>query len=62
MNIWENLVDYYIDEYIKEKKHNTNGYTRAGMLQGLLWICRFYNITDNDLGEERLNKISERNE
>lgn len=56
MDIYK-LIDYYIDEYVKEKEHQTNGFTRAGMLQGLLWICRFGGITDDDLGDERFAKI-----
>ena len=57
MDIYE-LIDYYIDQYIKEKEHQTDGYTRAGMLQGLVWICRFGGITDENLGDDRLVKIS----
>ena len=56
MDIYE-LIDYYIDKYLEEKDHQTDGYTRVGMLQGLLWICRFGGVTDEDLGEDRLIKI-----
>lgn len=52
------LIDYYIDEYQKEIEHYTDGFARSGMIQGLIWICRFYNISEDDLGEERLNKIT----
>ena len=51
------LIDYYIDSYIKEKKHNTDSCVLAGMLVGLITICRFYGISDEDLGKERLSKI-----
>ena len=56
MDIYE-LIDYYIDKYLEEKEHQTDGYTLAGMLQGLLWICRFGDITDDDLGDERLERL-----
>lgn len=56
MDIYK-LIDYYIDECVKEKEHRTNKFARAGMLQGLLWICRFGGITDDDLGDERFAKI-----
>ena len=51
------LIDFYIDKYAQEIEHHTNGYTRAGMLEGLLWICKFGGISDKDLGEERLKKL-----
>ena len=51
------LIDYYIDECVKEKEHQTSRFARAGMLQGLIWICRFGGITDDDLGDERFAKI-----
>ena len=57
MNIYE-LINYYIDKYLEEKEHQTDEYTLAGMLQGLSWICRFGGITDEDLGDDRLVKIS----
>lgn len=53
----DGLLDYYTDEYYKEKIHNTDGFTRSGMLQGLIWICQYFGISDDDLGEERWNKI-----
>lgn len=52
------LIDYYIDEYQKEIEHQTDGFARAGIIQGLIWICRFYNISEDDLGEERLSEIT----
>jgi len=33
-----------------------------GMLQGLLWICRFGGITDENLGDDRLKKLINRKE
>lgn len=57
MKEWEPLVDYYLTEYEKEIQHKTDGFVRAGMLQGLIWICRFYGIGDDDLGEDRVAKI-----
>ena len=62
MRVWEPLIDYYLAEYEKEKKHGTTCIARAGMLQGLIWICRFYGIGDDDLGEERLSKVKEPND
>jgi len=59
MDIYE-LIDYYIDKYLEEKAHQTDGYTLAGMLQGLLWICRFGGITDENLGDDRLKKLINR--
>ena len=49
INTYE-LIDYYIDKYLKEKEHNTDRYVLAGMLVGLITICRF-------CGKERLSKI-----
>lgn len=56
INTYE-LIDYYIDKYLKEKEHNTDRYVLAGMLVGLITICRFCGISDEDLGKERLSKI-----
>lgn len=59
MDIYK-LIDYYIDEYVKEKEHQTDRLAIInlnGMLKGLLWICRFGGITDGDLGDERFAKI-----
>ena len=57
MDIYK-LIDYYIDKYLEEKEHQTDGYIRTGMLQGLVWICRFGGITYENLGNDRLVKIS----
>ena len=51
------LIDYYINKYLKEKEHNTDRYVLIGMLNGLITICRFCGISDKDLGKERLSKI-----
>ena len=51
------LIDYYINKYLKEKEHNTDRYVLVGMLEGLITICRFCGISDKDLGKERLKKI-----
>ena len=53
----DGLLNYYVDQYYQEKIHNTDGFARAGMLQGLIWICQYFGISDDDLGEERWNKI-----
>ncbi len=53
----DGLLDFYIDKFCEEKEHNTDGYALAGMLQGLLWICRYFGISDEELGEMRFKKI-----
>ena len=57
MDIYK-LIDYYIDRYLEEKELQKDGYDLAGMLHGLVWICRFGGITDEDLGNDRLRKIA----
>ena len=56
INTYE-LIDYYIDKYLKEKEHNTDRYILIGMLNGLHEIFKFCRISDKDLGKERLSKI-----
>ena len=48
------LIDYYIEQYLKEKEHKTDKFIRIGMLAGLCWICHFAKI---DLSEETISKI-----
>ena len=55
---WE-LIDYYINRYVEEINHGTDGWTRAGTLVGLIFILQYYDIDDADLGADRLNKITE---
>ncbi len=55
---WE-LIDYYINRYVEEINHGTDGWTRAGTLGGLIYILQYYDIGDKDLGADRLNKITE---
>lgn len=54
---WEGLVDYYLMKYSQMKEHDTYGLVIAGILCGLGWICQYYGITDDDLGEDRAAKI-----
>ena len=56
INAYE-LIDCYIDKYLKEKEHGTDRYVLIGMLDGLHEICKFCGISDKDLGKERLSKI-----
>lgn len=51
------LIDYYINKYLKEKEHNTDRFVLIGMLEGLITICQFCGISEDDLGKERLRKI-----
>lgn len=53
-----NLIDFYINNYQNEIRHETDGCVRAGMLQGLIWVCRFAGIADEILGKDRLKRIA----
>lgn len=55
---WE-LIDYYIDGYVELIDNDTDGWTRSGMLSGLINILRYYDISDTDLGVDRLDRITE---
>lgn len=55
---WE-LIDYYINRYVEEINHGTDGWTRAGTLGGLIYILQYYDIGDKDLGADRLDRITE---
>ena len=35
MDIYK-LIDYYIDKYLEEKAHQTDGYTLAGDVTGII--------------------------
>lgn len=55
---WD-LIDYYIDRYVEEINHGTDNWVRSGILSGLINILSYYNMSDVDLGADRLNKITE---
>ena len=59
MDIYK-LIDYYIEKYLEAKERGADGFACAWMLQGLMWICRFGGITDDDLGDKRLARICSR--
>ena len=53
------MIDYYINRYVEEINHGTDGWIRAGTLCGLIYILQYYDIGDKDLGVDRLDRITE---